>query len=129
MNGDSIWDAMNQADQAFPGIGILVCRVSAYVSVGSLFVVLFYAFFNYILLRMLLACIEGMYWYFTVYAELRRKREYFRSVPNSKASKWHKSRQISQSTDSSAIGVHPTVLPVSMFTEIIRGKLKPQHFL
>lgn len=108
MNGDSIWDAMNQADQALPGI-------------GSLFVVLFYAVFNYILLRMLLACIEGMYWYFTVYAELRRKREHFRSVPNNNPSKWHRARQVSQSTDSGAGGVHPTVLPVSMFTEIIRG--------
>ena len=81
------------------------------MSIGSLFVVLFYAVFNYILLRMLLACIEGMYWYFTVYAELRRKREHFRSVPNNNPSK------VSQSTDSGAGGLHPTVLPVSMLAK------------
>ena len=54
-----------------------------------------------------------------MYAELRRKRGFFRLMRKGEA-KLPKTRIASVSTDSS-VGIHPGVLPVSMFTEIIRG--------
>lgn len=68
MNCDSIWQTF-QDTTAFSNVTI----------VGTLYVTVIFVVFNYLLLRLVLAVVESLYYYLRLYTHARRKRMLFRT--------------------------------------------------
>lgn len=67
MNCDSIWDTFNDTNST-ENIQII----------GTVYVTLIFIIFSYLMLRLILAVVESLYFYFRLYSSLRRKRLLFR---------------------------------------------------
>jgi len=67
INGDIIWQSMDVTDN-LTGMNLL----------GCVFIVSMYVLFAYVILRLLLAIVESVYWYHRLYTQAKLKRKAFR---------------------------------------------------
>ena len=67
MNCDSIWDTFNDTNSSENS-----------TIIGTIYVTVIFIIFSYLMLRLILAVVESLYFYFRLYSNLRRKRLLFR---------------------------------------------------
>jgi hypothetical protein len=76
VNGDILWQSIDISDN-LTGLNVL----------GCVFVVSMYVLFAYVILRLLLAIVESIYWYLRLYTRAKLKRKAFRQDLSAKGDK------------------------------------------
>ena len=76
VNGDILWQSIDISDN-LTGVNVL----------GCVFVVSMYVLFAYVILRLLLAIVESIYWYLRLYTRAKLKRKAFRQGISAKGDK------------------------------------------
>jgi riboflavin transporter FmnP len=67
MNCDSIWQTFNDTNSSENSQAI-----------GTIYVTIIFIIFSYLMMRLILAMVESLYFYFRLYSNLRRKRLLYR---------------------------------------------------
>ena len=74
INGDILWQSIDVTDN-LTGLNFL----------GCIFIVSMYVLFAYVILRLLLAIVESVYWYHRLYTQAKLKRQAFRNETSLRA--------------------------------------------